>query len=127
VSLGSPCGPCTPGLITRGFVADTIVTRGLGECPKAPIPRVIVAAKKIIRGSGKKLKKIIISAKLLTVNEEIVEEVIQGQDMAIFYEEDRYSSPKVIAKWLNKVVKNVAHRIVIRARTILGSNRNGNN
>lgn len=127
MSLGSPCGPCSPGLITRGFVADTIVTRGMGECPRAPIPRVIVAAKKIIRGSGKKLKKIIISAKLLTVNEEIMEEAIRGQDMAIFYEEDRYSGPKVIAKWLNKVVKNVAHRIVIRARTILGSNKDGNN
>jgi hypothetical protein len=119
MAIGQPCGPCTPGLITRGFIADTIITRGLGECP-TPVARAVIAARRIIRGNGRKLKRIIVSAKLLVVNEEIVKENIQGNDIVTFYEENRYSGPRVIAKWISGVVKNTINRIVIKANRIFG-------
>jgi hypothetical protein len=120
VSIGLPCGPCTPGLVTRGFIADTIITKGLGECPKTPIQRAVEAARRLIRGKGKQLQKVIVSARLLAINDEEIVKRIQGSEVITFYEEERWSGPRVIAKWISGVVKNTVDRIVITANRIFG-------
>lgn len=113
------------GLITRGLTAGTILTRGLGtSSASTPIQRAVTAARRLIRGKSKQLKRIIVSARLLVVNDEEIIRKIQGNDIITFYEDTRYSGPRVIAKWISNGVKNAVNRIVIRASRIFGLDEN---
>ena len=111
---------CVPGLVTRGFVAGTHVTRGHGACKKkiVPIPPFVEEIQRRIRQGrsayGRTLKDVIVTAKLMFYNERDPDPQIVGSDSVSFHEEDPRTQARAAAKLVGTEVKKASSKIVIR-------------
>lgn len=121
---GCNCGPCAPGLcgpglITRGFLANTIMTRGL-------VIKVAKEAAKIVKRLGRsgrrQFHRIAVAASLLRVNDEEVWEDVSGYDVQVFDSDDIRFPPRVIVARLGIRVRSALREIIVRAKRLLGSN-----
>lgn len=108
---------CTPGLVTRGFVAGTHVTRGMGKC-KVKQVKIVADLAKIARrgrrGYKRTLNRVIVTAKLLMYNDCEPDLQIVGSDTKEFYREDPRVKTRAVAKLIGTEVKKASSQIVIR-------------
>lgn len=127
-----PAGQFKPGLVTRGFVAGTQVTRGMSVCDKQPIiPRVIAAIRAKLRGGTSKLKKtvweLIVTAQLISFNATKPDYLIAGNEIKLIGPGKNQIKTKSNAELVNTKVNKISERIVIHATKLNEDNNNGNN
>ncbi|MHA2020923.1 MAG: hypothetical protein ACW96N_04360 [Candidatus Thorarchaeota archaeon] len=114
---------CVPGLVTRGFVSGTHVTRGYGLCKQKRVPIIIEEIQRRARRGreayGRTLEKVIVTAKLLLYNKSEPDPQIIGSDSVSFYEEDPRVRTRAVAKLMGTEVKKASNKIVIRVAELL--------
>lgn len=113
-----PCQPglCGPGLITRGFLANTIGTRGLVA---QVVERVTKIVDRLGRSGRRQLQRIAVAATLVSVNTDSRDWELQGQDARIFEIEQLKFPPKVTIRHIGTTIRKIFREIVVAARRIV--------
>lgn len=125
MSCGSTCacGPCQPGIsqpgiITQGFLANTVVTRGF-----VPYATVTPPAAQVIRRGGsarrRQLQRIIVSASLVSVNGNYRDWDLSGHDAKQFTIDELKFPPKFTLGNFTTSTRLV-NKIRVAARRIVG-------
>lgn len=103
-------------IVTRGFVDNTIVTRGYGGT--GIIPRVVEEIRRRTRRGrsayGKVVRDVIVMAKLLRYNEDTPDPQIVGKDVHGIPTTDPRLRTRAAAKLIGTEVKKASSQIVIR-------------
>lgn len=112
------------GIVTRGFAANTIVTRGYGKGEPVQRRPVIIEALAGVARRGrsaykKQVETVLVAAKLMRVNSIRPDPQIVGTDSTTFTKDDPRVRARSVAKLIGTEVKKTSERIVIRVARIL--------
>lgn len=113
------------GLVTRGFTANTIVVRGLtssaGTVVSPPVlPRFVSGRRS--REVEKQVFTMLVSARLIKVNDERIENVY-GSASTKYVEETLTTKPRILITNVQTTIIETTRRIFIEVKNIISGRR----